>query len=66
MPTLCLTSPADVVVPEAGVREFAAALGKAQPARSVRVLSLQGTHAQLLSTDPAAFARALGDFFAEV
>ena len=41
LPTLCLTSPADFVVPEAGVHEFADALRKAQPARSVRVLSLQ-------------------------
>ena len=57
VPTICLTSPADVVVREAGVRDYAAALQAAQPKRQVSVVSLKGNHCQLVKVDRDEYAR---------
>ena len=47
VPTLCLTSSADHVVPESAVRTYADALRGAHAHRDVRVVSLRGSHCQV-------------------
>lgn len=64
VPTLCLTSRGDLVVPEAGVRAYAASLRAAQPTRDVRVVSLQGTHCQLAKSDREQMSRHVESFLA--
>ena len=44
VPTVCLTSKMDLVVPECGVRAYAAALQAGQPGRDVRVVLLKVAH----------------------
>jgi hypothetical protein len=60
VPTLCLTSPDDLVVPERGVRAYADALSKAHPGRDVRVVSLHGPHCKLVMSDRELYAEAVG------
>jgi dienelactone hydrolase len=59
VPTLCLTSDEDMVVPARGVRAYAAALSKAHPGRDVRVSSLKGSHCQLFTGDRERYADAI-------
>ena len=53
VPTLCLTSDTDTVIPRQGVEAFAALLREASPSREVRVQVCRGSHARLLDTDGA-------------
>ena len=55
VPTLFLTSPDDVVVPEAGVRSYAAELESAHAGRHIHVASLEGGHCQLHTATRKAF-----------
>jgi hypothetical protein len=59
VPSLCLTSPADPVVPETSVRAYAAALREAAPSRDVRVVSLSGKHCNLAISDREQYAAAV-------
>lgn len=59
VPTVCLTSKADLVVPEAGVRAYAKALQDAHVGRDVRVVSLGGTHCQQVITDRERYTEAI-------
>ena len=59
VPTLCLTSPSDVVIPEGNVRSFAEALRKAQPTRDVQVVALAGSHCQLGLVSRESYSRAI-------
>ena len=61
VPTLCLTSPYDPVVPEVGVRAFAETLRKAHPQRQVDVCSIPAAHCQLGSTKPDLYEAAILD-----
>lgn len=59
VPTLCLTSPIDLVVPMTGVRAFAGALRAAQPTREIEVVEVRAPHCQLAATEPEAYSRGL-------
>ena len=65
VPTLCLTSPMDQVVPEAGVRAFAKMLQTAQPSRQVTVTTINAAHCQLGSTDPKKYTEAIGTLLSQ-
>lgn len=52
VPTLCLTSPDDVVIPPAAVEAFAQKMRLAQPSRDVQVAHVRGPHGQLASSSP--------------
>ena len=67
VPALCLTSAKDVVIPEAGVRQYADALREARPSRQVTVQSFpSGSHGQLVRDEPAAYASAINAFLVEL
>jgi hypothetical protein len=53
VPTLCLTSASDVVVPHDAVDDWASRLRSAKPSRPVSVETLSGAHVHLHETDTA-------------
>ena len=56
VPTLCLSSPIDPVVPQKGIYAFGERLVAAQPTRSVRHASISAPHCQLADKEPKAYA----------
>ena len=64
VPTLCITSPDDRIIKEAGVQSFAAGLRRGHPERRVRVLSLKGAHCQVLNKARVEFTAALQGLWA--
>lgn len=60
VPTLILSSPMDVVVPQKGIYAFGQALTAAQPTRSVRHASISAGHCQLGEKDPQTYASHIG------
>jgi hypothetical protein len=59
VPTLCLSSPIDPVVPQKGIYAFGERLRTAQPTRSVRHASISAPHCQLADKEPTAYANEL-------
>ena len=54
-----VTGPADEVVPESGVRAFAEAIQRMQPARAVTVASMGGNHCRHYDADNASYLQAV-------
>ena len=62
VPTLCLTSPTDAVIPAASVHKFAERLRSHQPSRRVSEASLAGSHCRLFESSPREYAGAIQTF----
>jgi pimeloyl-ACP methyl ester carboxylesterase len=65
VPTLCLTSERDTIIPSSDVHDWADLLRAAQPARLLRVTELHGTHCQLLVMDGARYAATIEQLVVE-
>ena len=65
VPTLCLTSAGDALIPPAAVQSWARDLTAQCPGRSVQVATLKGPHCQLLQRDGVAFRARIQQFVLE-